>query len=247
MAHELAVVMPVYNEEACIRDVVNSWRTTLDQLDVDFYLLVLNDGSTDGTGSELAVFDDDRRVEVVHKPNEGHGPTVLTGYRRAARTASWVFQCDSDGEIGAEHFRHLWNAREGFDALFGKRYERKQGLARMIISVGSRVVVRALWGKGIPDVNTPYRLIRSRVLEPIVERIPHATLAPNVIISGVIARSGLRILNHPVPHEGRKSGTPSIAKLKLWLFALHALWQTITIRPAVTGLKSQPDNGVRNG
>ena len=247
MAHELAVVMPVYNEEACIVEVVNSWRTTLDGLGIDFRLLVLNDGSTDGTASELEVFGDDPRVEVVHKSNEGHGPTILTGYGRAVTIASWVFQCDSDGEIGPEHFQHLWKAREGFDALFGKRYERKQGPARMIVSGGSRLVVRTLWGKGIPDVNTPYRLIRSRVLGPIVEMIPHGTLAPNVIISGVIARAGLRILNHPVPHEGRKSGTPSIARMKLWLFAFRALVQTIRTRPAAPDMRRSDHGGETDG
>jgi dolichol-phosphate mannosyltransferase len=230
---DLALVMPVYNEEACIAQVVQSWRDALAALGIRFRLIVLNDGSHDGTREALAPFEGDPAVTVIHKSNSGHGPTILMGYRQAVEMAPWVFQCDSDEEMSPEHFPPLWKSRKAYDVLFGTRQGRRQNAARRIISAGSRLTVRLLFGKGVVDVNTPYRLMRSDLLKVILTQIPEDTFAPNIIISGTLARAGARIWNYPVPHEGRRTGTASIVKWKLWKSAWKALWQTLRCRPAL--------------
>ncbi len=222
--------MPVYNEAECIAKVVASWRYELAALRIDFRMIVLNDGSRDGTAEALAAFAGDSRIEIVNKPNAGHGPTILMGYRKAAAIANWVFQCDSDDEMPADHFRRLWARREQFDAVIGIRAGRSQGLGRKLISKVSRLAVWMLYGRGVADVNVPYRLIRAEVLAPLVERIPSDTFAPNVIISGALARGRCRIANVPVPHQGRRTGTVSIMKWKLWRSAFLAFRQTIRCR-----------------
>jgi glycosyltransferase involved in cell wall biosynthesis len=230
--YDLAVVMPVYNEAECIAGVVNAWRSELTALGVPYQLIVLNDGSKDNTGEVLAgLGKGDERLEVVNKPNSGHGPTILMGYHKAVEAAPWVFQCDSDDEMKAEHFARLWSRRDDYDALFGCRAGRIQNLGRKVISACSRAAVRMFFGKGVTDVNTPYRLIRSDILRQILRQIPPDTFAPNVIISGAIARGGCRICNVEVPHEGRRTGTISIVKWKLWKSAFKSFWQTLRCRP----------------
>jgi glycosyltransferase involved in cell wall biosynthesis len=230
---DLALVMPVYNEEACIAQVVRSWRDMLAGLGIRFRMIVLNDGSRDGTREALAVFEGESSITVIHKPNSGHGPTILAGYRQAVEIATWVFQCDSDDEMKPDHFPELWKIRDSYDALFGMRQGRQQNAARKLISVCSRLTVRVLFGKGVVDVNTPYRLMRADLLKQILPQIPDTTFAPNVIISGTLARAGARLCNRPVPHEGRRTGTVSIVKWKLWKSALRALWQTFRCRPKI--------------
>jgi len=247
---ELAVVMPVYNEEECIAEVVRSWCRELERLGVDFRMLVLNDGSRDGTAAALEIFATDRRVQVVNKPNSGHGPTILAGYRRAVDLAPWVFQCDSDNEMRPTSFGELWRRRDDFDALFGARVGRRQNWGRRLISAVSRATVAALWGAGVADVNTPYRLIRATLLRPIVAQIPADTFAPNVIISGALIRAHARIYNHPVPHEPRATGTVSIVRWKLWRSALRAFGQTLRCRPRPLprdGAAGAGDPGARVG
>lgn len=227
MPIELGLVMPVYNEEECIVDVVESWRKELSRLNIDYMMIILNDGSRDGTTEALKCFAGDERITIINKENSGHGPTILLGYFKAVQMAQWVFQCDSDNEMKPQHFSGLWEKRERFDALFGVRKSRRQNFGRSFISFVSRLTVRLLFGDGVIDVNNPYRLMRSDVLNKIIEQIPKNTFAPNLIISGALAKARMRIYNHPVPHQGRKTGAVSIRKLKLWKAAMTAFLQTI--------------------
>lgn len=234
---ELAVVMPVFNESDCIARVVGSWLDTLESEGMSFRLLVLNDGSTDGTSSELEAFKEDKRVEVIDKPNTGHGPTILMGYSKVVGLADWVFQCDSDDEISPAHFPILWRSRHQFDALFGVRTDRTQAASRRLVSSCANLTVRLLFGPGIRDANTPYRLIRSRLLVAVLDQIPPHTFAPNVIISGAIARSGARIMNHPVFWEHRRTGKTSIIRWKLFKCVMRAFWQTLRCRRRASGFE----------
>jgi len=228
---DLALVMPVYNEESCIEEVVHSWFETLSSLDISFRMIVLNDGSSDNTGKVLEKYKNNNWVHVINKPNGGHGPTILMGYKKAVGIAKWVFQCDSDNEMESRYFPELWNCRNDYDALFGTREGRQQNLARKIITLVSRLTVRIFFGKGVQDVNTPYRLIKTEYLEKIIVQIPEHTFAPNVIISGTLSKAGARILNKTVPHNQRKTGSVSIVKWSLWKAALKSFFQTLSCRP----------------
>ncbi len=228
---DLVVVVPVYNEAECIAGVLRSWLQCLDGLAIRCQILALNDGSRDATSQQLEQFVGDPRIQIVNKQNAGHGPTILQGYRMAVDLAPWVFQCDSDDEMRAEHFPRLWHRRNEFDAIFGIRAGRQQPADRRIISAVSRALVRLLFGRGVVDVNTPYRLMRSSCLRQIVVQIPADTFAPNIIISGTFARAKLRIWNEAVPHEGRRTGQVSIMKWKLWKAASRAFRQTLCCRP----------------
>jgi dolichol-phosphate mannosyltransferase len=207
---ELVVVMPVYNEEASLPGCLRSWVEVLERSGIDYELLVINDGSKDRSGDVLADLAKHPRIRGISKANEGHGPTILGGYLSGVERAEWVFQVDSDDEIPASAFPAMWAARNGVDAVLGVRTGREQSGGRLAISKVARFTVRALYGKGIADVNVPFRLMRSEVLAPIVAKIPRDTFAPNVVISGALARSGARIAQVSVPHQERQAGQVSI-------------------------------------
>ena len=228
--------MPVYNEKECIANVIESWHTTLSKLQINFGMIVLNDGSQDGTAEALAQFANQERIQIIHKANSGHGATVLMGYHKAVEMAPWVFQCDSDDEMTADYFPKLWMERQKYVALFGVRDGRTQNVARQLISAISRLTIRLLFGNGVIDVNTPYRLMRSDILKPIITQIPANTFAPNVIISGTLAQSKLPLYNVPIPHQSRQTGTVSIVKWQLWQAAILSFWQTLRCRPKIKNL-----------
>ena len=78
----LIIVMPIYNEEANIENVISSWFVVLRELEIDFEIVALDDGSRDRTHETLLKLEAEQpsRLCVVTKPNGGHGSTCRIGY-----------------------------------------------------------------------------------------------------------------------------------------------------------------------
>ena len=226
---DLAVVIPVYNEEACIVSVLEKWTAALGRLGIDYRIDVYNDGSLDNSLAVMRAAEPNfgGRVAVHDKPNGGHGNTILTGYLADSDAAEWIFQIDSDDEMGPESFGALWEKRADYDFLVGRRDGRKQPLPRKVMSAVSRLTVRLFYGRSVWDVNTPYRLMRATVFAPIYRAIPLDTFAPNVIITGMAARRRLRCFEMAVPQRDRQTGEVSIKKWKLLKAAMKSFRQTI--------------------
>ena len=163
MTDKLCVVIPVYNEQDVIAAVLEKWDSMLKSLAIDYEIRPYNDGSKDNS---LSVMRDvaariGNAITVKDKTNGGHGHTILVGYREATEDGfDWVFQVDSDDEMGPEKFSELWARKDDYDFLVGRREGRIQTLSRKAISFVSRLCVRLFYGKSIWDVNTPYRLMR---------------------------------------------------------------------------------------
>ncbi len=71
--NDVTVVMPVYNEEACINEVIDDWKAALDRLQITYNLLILNDGSRDNTARELAR-NDSPVVTIINKKIQDMAP-----------------------------------------------------------------------------------------------------------------------------------------------------------------------------
>lgn len=229
MSECLCVVIPVYNEQEAIGSVLAKWDSMLSSLGIDYTIRPYNDGSKDNslvTMREAA--ENNAHIEVHDKTNGGHGHTILTGYRDAVRDGfDWVFQVDSDDEMGPEKFVELWKMKDNHDFIVGIRDGRVQALPRRVVSLVSRLCVRLLYGKSVWDVNSPYRLMKVSAFKDIYTAIPINTFAPNVIISGMAARKHLRSGEIRVPQHDRTTGEVSIKKWKLLKVAVQSFMQTI--------------------
>lgn len=224
----LAVIMPVYNEEEIIEEVVKSWICILDKISVEYKIFAYNDGSKDKSGEILEkLAKNEPNLIVINKKNSGHGDTVMQGYTENALSYKWLFQTDSDNEMSPEGFLSLWNKREDYDFLIGKRLGRKQPLTREFISFISRLSVRIFYGKGPWDVNSPYRLMRSEKFIDIFKKIPKGTFAPNIIISAIVGKNKIKFYETPVPCQGRKTGVPSAQNFRMFKVAVKSFLQTI--------------------
>ena len=227
---ELAIVMPVYNEEGAIEQVVKKWVQLFRAEDIDFEFHIYNDGSKDQSGPLLdRLAKEFSELKIHHKSNSGHGPTILQGYRENCR-ATWIFQIDSDDELGTNGFSKLWYQRYQYDFLIGTRKGRKAPFARKLITAVTAITVRVRYGKGIQDVNCPFRLMRSTIFRDLFHQIPTDTFAPNVIISGFAAQERLRIFQVPIIHNFRQTGEVSIKHWKLFKAAVSSFWQTVKFK-----------------
>ena len=231
---DLTVVMPVYNEADGIECCVRSWVDVLCDLGIRFRIDLYDDGSTDGTDRRLVEVARLPHVQVTSKANEGHGPTILRGYRDAVQGSEWVFQVDSDDEIPASAFPSVWAAADAdTDAVLGVRVGREQTVDRLVMTKVAALTTRALYSSRVTDVNVPFRLVRSEVLSALVDRIPPDTFAPNVAISGALGRRPGRLREVEVRFTPRRTGTVSIAGLSILRPAARSFVQTVRLSRAL--------------
>ena len=231
MMDKLGIIIPIYNEEGAIASVLDKWRKALDRLCIDYYIYVYNDGSNDNSLAILCAQKSlfNGRLVVVDKQNSGHGPTILSGYRKAVEDGcKWVFQVDSDDEISPEYFADLWAARNDYDFVVGRRRHGPRTWIRRVVSSVSRFVVRLFYGSGVYDVNVPYRLMRANAFKPIFDALPDYLFAPNVVIAGMAARCGLRYFEIPVDVHYRATGVCSLNHVKLLSAAIRSSVQTVS-------------------
>ena len=163
----LIIVIPAYNEESNLEEVVRQWHPVAQRTGAEGRLFIIDDGSTDGSWELLGRLS--RRypcLRAVHKENQGHGATVLYGYRCAiAEGADYVFQTDSDGQTDPKDFEMLWKERGRGGLLIGSRNHRKDGWQRILVTRTLRTVLWIIFGCYTKDANTPFRLMRADQLE----------------------------------------------------------------------------------
>jgi glycosyltransferase involved in cell wall biosynthesis len=228
---DLVIVMPVYNEQDAIGNVLNAWSRVLEGLGLRFRICVYNDGSSDDTAARLEGLRVSLPNVVVHsKRNSGHGSTIRQGYLENMDRADWIFQVDSDDEMGPDWFYKLWNIRHDHDFIVGRRFERQSSLARKVVSLAARLTVNACYGPCVYDVNCPYRLMRTATLRECFLSIPPRTFAPNVLISGYCGYHEIKTVEIHIPHRSRYSGTVSIRKWKLVRESVRSWYQAVRYR-----------------
>ena len=210
---DVAVVIPVFNEEKLIGECINEWLNVLDSVNLNYEILIIDDGSSDATISIVERYGDNQNIQLIIKQNEGHGPTILAGYKRAVGIAEWVFQADSDNEINPNQFSALWSRRQGQDAVIAWRQGRDQTTVRRLVTFFARVTTKVLFRCHLRDVNIPFRLIRSETLTILLEKIPSDTFAPNIALSGALSLMNYQVEECPVVFNERIVGESSLSNL----------------------------------
>ena len=225
------IVMPVYNEEGCIEKVMHLWMKIVNQYPGS-EILAINDGSKDKTKEILDRLKNKfKKLKVIHKKNEGHGPTIMEGYWEATKTShDWIFQTDSDNQYPTEYFHKLWKKRHESNFILGYRLNMKEPILRLIISrmifLFNIIVFRII----IKDANTSYRLIKIEYMKKLLKVLPKNITAPNIFLSILAQIDGHNIVNIPVPHKKRKTGKISIIGWGLLKFCLRGFKEIILLR-----------------
>lgn len=207
----LWVVMPVYNEEEALPGVINEWYPALEKTGLNFTLLVLNDGSKDGTLAYLRSAESKfPKMRVVDKPNSGHAQTCLDGYRLALKEgADWIFQIDSDGQCDPKFFPRLLQYTGTHKAIYGRRTKRDDGFQRMVVSRFVSLFTYVATGTWVRDANVPYRLIHRDIMTRIVDRVPKDFHLANIYVS-VLSQQFGGIKWVPIHFRDRAGGSPSV-------------------------------------
>src|SRR5688572_26656259 len=218
----LSVVMPVYNEAATVRKVL---EIVLAQRPVQ-ELIVVDDCSTDGTREVLSDFAKaNERIRLIrHDQNQGKGAALATGIAHAK--APVVIIQDADLEYDPTEYHHLLKPilSGKADVVFGSRFT-GSGEHRVLYfwhSVGNRLLTmlsNMATNLNLSDMETCYKVFRREVLEKI--RLEEKRFGFEPEITAKVSKLGVRIYEVPISYHGR---TYAEGKKINWKDGVRALW-----------------------
>jgi glycosyltransferase involved in cell wall biosynthesis len=222
----LSVIVPVYNERNTVVEIVRRMRAV--DLSLDLEIVVVDDGSTDGTEAVLGQLADSTVRVVHHSRNLGKGAAVRTGLDQV--TGDLVLIQDADLEYDPEDWPKLLApvVRGKARVVYGSRFTGERRNMLFLHWVGNRflsLVTNILYNTTLSDMETCYKLFDRRVLATIQLRGSGFDFEPEV--TAKVLRSGIRIYEVPISYAGREFEE---GKKITWRDGIVALWILVKYR-----------------
>ncbi len=229
---KILIIIPALNEEASIARVVESVRQQIPHADV----LVMNDGSSDATGScaEAA------GAMVLHMPyNVGIGASVQAGFQFAdMRGYDVVVRNDGDGQHDAAEINRMLAALAAGEAdlVIGSRYIEDRGyVASPMRRLGSIILsnlISTIVGQRVTDPTSGFIVCNRHAIQLCAELYPHDYPEPESIV--LLHRAGIRLLEMPVTMQPRIGGQSSITTLRSAYYMFKVILAILVdlLRPA---------------
>ena len=221
-------VLPAYNEEANIEEVIAQWHPICEQINAEgneAHLVIANDGSKDKTFVIMQSLQSKYPLlKPLNKENSGHGSTVLYLYHYAINNkADYIFQTDSDGQTVPSEFSPFWRRREKYDMLVGLRKNREDGKDRVFLAKVLRQIIFSVFGVRCPDANTPFRLMKAGPLAKCLNAIPENAELSNALLTVKYEKSGCAVRYLPITFRSRQGGTDALNRSRRFAIIRRSL------------------------
>ncbi|HTY17711.1 MAG TPA: glycosyltransferase family 2 protein [Myxococcota bacterium] len=217
----LSLVFPVFDEEENVGPLLEAALALAPRLAATFEIVVVDDGSRDRSAAIVeALCRSDPRVRLLRHPaNRGYGAALRSGLR-AAR-GELVFFSDADLQFDLAELAALLAHTGACDLVVGYRAPRRDPWRRRALAFGHRLVVRALFGLAVRDIDCAFKVFR----RPVLEALPLASIGAFVNTELLLRarQAGFRIREVPVTHRPRVAGRSKGATLRVIARALVEL------------------------
>ncbi len=215
----LTVIMPVFNERTTVAEIIRRVRAVDIALTVD--VVVVDDGSTDGTDKVLSALEDSTVQVIRHPQNQGKGAAIRTGLTHAK--GDLVIVQDADLEYDPDDWSRLLDPmmKGKAQVVYGSRFTGERKNMLLMHWIGNRflsLVTNLLYQSTLSDMETCYKLFDRRTLEGITVESDRFDFEPE--ITAKILRRGYRIYEVPISYAGRE---PSEGKKITWRDGFGAL------------------------
>ncbi len=236
-ASSVSIIVPAYNSEATLVELARRINTVLAPLVRDFEIILVNDGSKDGSWeviTELAEKNPNvRGLNLMH--NYGQHNALLVGIQRAQYET--IVTIDDDLQHPPEEIPKLLSKlSEGYDVVYGKPATRNHSIFRNISSKMLKAVLKIVMGAKMGRYSSAFRAFRS-ILRRGFENFADVQLSIDVLLSWSAARATYILVDHH-PRPVGKSGY-TFRKLMLVAFNMLTGYSTLPLRIAsVVGLST---------
>ena len=223
---KLSVIVPVFDERNTVVEIVRRMRVV--DLPVDLEIVIVDDGSTDGTRDVLRQLADSTVRVVTHDQNRGKGAAIRNGLEHV--TGDLVLVQDADLEYDPEDWPKLLNPmmRGKAQVVYGSRFTGERRNMLFLHWVGNRflsLVTNVLYNTTLSDMETCYKLFDRTLLDGITLRAQRFEFEPEV--TAKILRRGIRIYEVPISYTGREFDE---GKKITWRDGFVALWTLVKYR-----------------
>jgi glycosyltransferase involved in cell wall biosynthesis len=201
----VSAIFPCYNDEATIGGLVDDVYTALHPLVDDLEVIVVNDGSPDGSGELLDKLAVERPwLRPIHRErNGGYGAALITGFTSARN--DWIFYTDGDAQYDPAELADLWKSMSpDADLVNGYKISRSDPLHRIIIGRLYHHIVSTMFGLSVRDVDCDFRLMRRTIFDRIELHKTSGVICLEMMKK--IEDAGFRIVEVPVHHYHRAFG-----------------------------------------
>jgi glycosyltransferase involved in cell wall biosynthesis len=244
----ISAFFPCFNDEATIASMVNLAVTTIERIGADGEVIVVNDGSTDGSAvvlRDLSAGQPWLRV-VTHDRNRGYGGALISGF--AAAQMQWVFYTDGDAQFDPEELALLAeHASDDVDVVQGYKIRRADNVARRVIGRVYHRFVSLAFGLHVRDTDCDFRLIRRSTMDRI--RLEHDTGVVCVEMVRKLQDVGARFVEVPIHHYPRLYGRSKffrVSSVARSLWDLAELWvRLVVLRRGRKAVPSRQDDDRR--
>jgi glycosyltransferase involved in cell wall biosynthesis len=224
----VSIIIPAYNEARVIGSVVAGVVSTVEQAGLDAEVLVVDDGSTDGTAA--AAEGAGGRV-ITHPYNIGNGAAVKTGIRRAR--GDILVMLDGDGQHSPEDIPRLLDKLEKYDMVVGARTsDSETGAHRDLANTVYNWLASYVCGRRIEDLTSGFRAMRANLAQGFVYLLPNTFSYPTTITLATV-RSGRSLAYVPIKTAKRVGNS----KIKLFRDGLRFLLIVLKIATFFSPLK----------
>lgn len=221
----LFIVIPAYNEEKNIKEVIDAWYPFVEKIGNESKLVLINDGSKDNTYELMKECAQTKPALLpLTKPNGGHGPTLLYGYRFAiSEGADYIFQTDSDGQTNPDEFAKFWEQRNTYDAIIGNRVVRGDGKIRKFVENMVCFLLRLYFGIKVKDANAPFRLMKTELVAKYIDKLWDDYNIPNIMFTTYFLYFREKVKFEVISFKPRQAGVNSINIKKIIKIGWKAL------------------------
>jgi glycosyltransferase involved in cell wall biosynthesis len=198
----ISVILPALNEQGSVRRAVDRARAAATRLADHVEVIVVDDGSSDGTAEEAR----QAGAHVVsHGRNRGYGAALRTGF--AAASQPWIFQMDCDNQFDPEELEKLLSLADDAQVIIGVRAQRADDWRRIWAGRAWNQLCRIAFGFIVRDIDCGFKLLDRTAISSLDLRSDGAGISLELCLAA--RRAGLRIAEVEVRHRPRATGSPT--------------------------------------